>query len=93
MKVLSSAILHKTDVGGVAVVERTAQAVADAVGAMRQRLADREVDGFLIAEFVAHDPRFGGELLLGARWTEDFGPIVTLGFGGTNASLLFKRYY
>jgi acyl-CoA synthetase (NDP forming) len=91
VKVVSPEIQHKTEVGGVAVVARSAAAVAEAVGRMQERLAVRSVVGFLVCEFVEHEARLGGELLIGARWTEDFGPVVTVGGGGTDAEQIARR--
>ena len=81
VKVVSSRILHKTDVGGVAIVANEASAVAAAIAAMQARLGDA-VEGFTVAEFVGHDAGAGGELLLSLRWTDDFGPVVSVGAGG-----------
>ena len=39
------------------------------------------VAGYTINEFIRYDPSLGSELLLGLRWTDDFGPVVTLGAG------------
>lgn len=80
VKVVAAEIAHKTDVGGVAIVPGTAEAVAGAIAAMQSRLPDAE--GFLVAAFVAHDPGPGGELLLSLRWTDDAGPVVSVGAGG-----------
>lgn len=85
VKVVSKEILHKTEVGGVVVVPREAQAVARAIEAMQARLEGKSIAGFLVCEYVPHETAFGSELLLGIRWTEDFGPVVVLGPGGTGA--------
>ena len=42
----------------------------------------RRCAGWLVAEFVPHDDRPGGELLLGVRRTAEFGPVLLLGLGG-----------
>ena len=68
--------LHKTDFGGVQMVENTPAAIARAVRA----IGGTGVDGFLLAEFVDHDP--AGEILAGVRWTDAFGPVVSIGPGG-----------
>ena len=81
VKVVSGQILHKTDVGGVAVVANEVRAVAAAIELMRQRLGGA-VDGFTVAEFVSHDAGPGGELLLSLRWTDDHGAVVSVGAGG-----------
>ena len=66
----------------------TPAAIRDAIAAMRDRLAGREIAGFLVAEFVDHDPGIGGSLLIAARWTDDIGPIVSVGAGGIDAEAL-----
>jgi len=81
VKVVSGNIVHKTEAGGVAIVPRDPAAVVAAIEAMRMRLGDA-VEGFTIAEFVDHDAGPGGELLLSLRWTDDFGPVVSVGAGG-----------
>jgi acyl-CoA synthetase (NDP forming) len=88
VKVVSAEIAHKTDVGGVAIVESTSLAVAAAIGAMERRLAEYPIDGFSIAEFIPYDPSPGGEWLLGLRWTDEFGPVVSIGAGGIAAEFL-----
>jgi acyl-CoA synthetase (NDP forming) len=87
VKVVSAAIAHKTEVGGVAVVARTHAAVAAAIDAMRGRLGGAP-EGFLVVEHVAHPADAGGELLLSLRWTDDFGPVVSVGAGGTATEAL-----
>lgn len=82
VKVVSATIAHKMDVGGVVVVDSTPEAVAAAVAAMERRLSDHPYEGFSVAEFVPYDPAPGGEWLLGLRWTDEFGPVVSLGAGG-----------
>ena len=81
VKVVSGSVRHKTEVGGVAVVLREPAAVREAMASMRARL-DEPPEGFIVAEFVAHDAGPGGELLLSMRWTDDLGPVVAVGAGG-----------
>ncbi|HSP06797.1 MAG TPA: acetate--CoA ligase family protein, partial [Acidobacteriota bacterium] len=88
IKVVSPKILHKTDVGGVRIVARDRSLVVETVQEMERRLAHPELAGFLICEFVEHDPSPGGELLLSTRWSPDFGPLVFLGIGGTTSEFL-----
>jgi acyl-CoA synthetase (NDP forming) len=88
VKVLSPGILHKSDVGGVAIVPRNPEAVASAVARMEAGIDDGDIAGYMVAEYVTHDAALGGQLLLGMRWTEDFGPVVTLGPGGIYAEFL-----
>jgi len=88
VKVVSSEILHKTDVGGVAVVAREAGAVSAAIAAMAGQLGDRRLAGYLIEEHIDYTQAPGHELLLGLRWTADFGPVVALGAGGVHTEFL-----
>jgi acyl-CoA synthetase (NDP forming) len=91
VRVVAPSVVHKTELGGVAVVGRDARAVTDAVADMRARLDAAgigDLAGFMVAEFVAHDPGIGGELLVSARWTGDAGPVVSVGAGGTEAEAI-----
>ena len=88
VKVVSPSILHKTDVGGVAVVAKDVASVVKAVEAMTERLGCDEVVGFSVSQFIPHDAGLGGELLLGFRRTAAFGPVVTFGPGGIYTEFL-----
>jgi acyl-CoA synthetase (NDP forming) len=86
VKAVAAGLAHKTESGGVAVVPAARDAVATAVAAMRSRIPDAVA--FSVNAFVAHDAGPGGELLVGLRWTEDVGPVVTVGLGGIHAEAL-----
>ncbi|MCM2267567.1 MAG: acetate--CoA ligase family protein [Elusimicrobiales bacterium] len=89
LKLVSSKTLHKTESGGVKVLEKTPAALQEALKAMAARFPDAE--GFMFVEFLPHAAfALGEELLLGARADEAFGPVITLGPGGTNAEALTK---
>lgn len=88
VKVLAPAVAHKSDRGGVRVVPREARAVAGAVAAMAAGFTTDEVRGWLVAEFVPHDTRPGGEVLFGLRRTPEFGWVLLLGLGGVHAEWL-----
>lgn len=82
VKVVAAAVRRKTEVGGVAMVPRTVEAVReDTMAAMRARLP-KPPDGFSVSAFVPHDAGPGGELLLSLRWTDDMGAVVAAGAGG-----------
>ncbi len=88
VKVVCHEILHKSDSGGVEVVPRKRAEVVAAIEAMARRHAGREITGYSLNEYVAHDASLGGELLLGVRWTADFGSVVAFGPGGVYAEHL-----
>ncbi len=89
LKLVSSKTLHKTESGGVKVADKTPEALTEALKAMAARFPDAEA--FMAAEFVPHAAfALGEELLLGARSDDAFGPVITLGPGGTNAEALIK---
>jgi acyl-CoA synthetase (NDP forming) len=92
VKVISPRILHKSDVGGVKVVERRPDAIAAAVADMDARLSDQGIVGFTINQFLRYEASIGHELILGLRWTEDFGPVVTLGAGGIYTEFLAENF-
>jgi acyl-CoA synthetase (NDP forming) len=92
VKVVSPRILHKTEVGGGAFLDRATPAEVARAG--REMLARLEpelrasVIGFLLEEKVPLSAGLGGELLLGLRESEEFGPVFTFGFGGTSVEAL-----
>lgn len=90
LKAVSPEVVHKTEMGAVAVVENTADEIAAAIEAMTRRLAGRHLRGFTLNRFLEHERSLGHELLLGMRWTADFGPVVTLGAGGIHAEHLAR---
>jgi acyl-CoA synthetase (NDP forming) len=88
LKVVSPGLAHKTEVGGIRFVAKTRRAVVAAIEEMRARLDGVGIEGYAIQRFVEHDPALGGELLLGLRHTDAFGPVVVVGPGGVLAEFL-----
>ena len=88
VKVVSGDILHKTEVGGVALGLASAEAVHDAVAHMAAtipiRLPYAKIDGYLVSEMIAG----GVETIVGIHQDEAFGPVVTFGLGGTLVELI-----
>jgi len=74
-KVVSPAVVHKSDVGGVAVGLTGPEELAEA---WRRFSALDKFEGALIEGMVA-----GVELIVGARYDLQFGPVVLAGLGGT----------
>ena len=85
VKVLSSKTLHKTEAGGVKVCSK--EKINETIKNMRQAIPDAEK--FMVCEFVEHAMfALGQELMLGARQDRAFGPVLSLGIGGTDAEAL-----
>ena len=84
LKILSSQITHKSDVGGVAVKVRAEQ-IGERMARMGQdvlRLAGVRPTQYLVQEMVGE----GVELILGLR-RDALGSAIMLGMGGVNAEL------
>lgn len=80
-KIVSTAITHKTDVGGVVVGIEDEAALDHAV---ERLLAIPGADAVMVAETVPA----GIEAIVGGRVDPTFGPIVMVGMGGVLAELL-----
>jgi acyl-CoA synthetase (NDP forming) len=92
VKVASSAVVHRSEVGGVAVVANRRGAIVHAIAEMERQVPREGLRGFTINEFVPHQGPFGAELLLGVRDTADFGPVVTFGAGGIYTEFLARHF-
>lgn len=92
VKVISPDVLHRSDVGGVRFVENEDASIASALEDLRRRFGKEPPRGFTITERVPYDAAFGNELLLGVRWTDEFGPVLVIGAGGVNAEFLSARF-
>ena len=92
IKVISSKVLHKTEVQGIEIVDNTATAIADSLDRMEARFKNVPRDGFTVNEFIAFEPKLGHEMILGYRFTPDFGPIVTFGPGGIYTEYLASKF-
>ena len=82
LKVQSVQLLHKTEVGGVAVSLADEAALRAAWTTMAARVAterpDAQVEGYLVEAMA---PR-GLELVIGGRRDPEWGPVVLFGLGG-----------
>ncbi|HWC75902.1 MAG TPA: acetate--CoA ligase family protein, partial [Blastocatellia bacterium] len=82
LKAVGPAILHKTEVGGVALSLASEAAVRDVYKDMEARLGDR-MTGAAIQRMVPG----GVEVVVGATLDPTFGPLVLYGTGGTLVEL------
>ncbi|HET9985586.1 MAG TPA: acetate--CoA ligase family protein [Longimicrobiales bacterium] len=93
LKVISPAIPHKTEAGGVALGVRGGEAAAAAFREIARSAAayaaeqgtEPDVRGVLVARML---PPPVAELLVGARRDPDFGPVLVVGAGGTAVELM-----
>jgi len=90
LKILSRAISHKSDVGGVQLGLEGGAAVKAAAEAMLARVAERSggatVDGFTVQE-MASMPH-AHELIVGVHRDPVFGPTVLFGKGGVEVEVV-----
>jgi acyl-CoA synthetase (NDP forming) len=91
VKIASTSVLHRTEVGGVAVVPNHYEVVRHTIEAMAARVPAEGLRGFTVSRFEPHDTAPGSELLVSLRWTDEFGPLVTIGPGGVAAELLARH--
>jgi acyl-CoA synthetase (NDP forming) len=87
LKIVSPEILHKSDVGGVAIVPGETGAVAAAArqvwADVGRRMPEAERSGILVVEKVkARGGSPASETLLSLKQDPAFGPVLVLGLGG-----------
>ncbi len=81
LKIVSRDIAHKSDVGGVAIVDRGSDVEARAtrmLDEVARRAPNATIEGFLVEEALAS----GVEMIVGARRDPNWGPVVLVGVGG-----------
>ncbi len=88
LKIVSPDILHKSDVGGVALGLKNAGDLEEHWSTMILNVADRNpvamIEGFMIEEMV---PK-GVEVIVGAIKDAQFGTVVMFGTGGISVELM-----
>ncbi len=88
LKARSGDVVHKTDVGGVALNLGNSQAVRGAYETMESRLGPR-MGGAVIQPMAP----WGVEAIVGLASDPDFGPVVMVGLGGVMTDLLRDRAF
>ena len=88
LKARSGDVVHKTDVGGVALNLADAEAVRAAYETMQSRLG-AQMGGAVIQPMAP----WGVEAIVGLASDPDFGPVVMVGLGGVLTDLLRDRAF
>lgn len=85
LKVLSADIIHKADIGAVALNLKDGPSVARAAATMLLRIAEAEpdahIDGFILQPMASRPGAH--ELIVGLSEDPTFGPVILFGQGGT----------
>ncbi|MDO8707090.1 acetate--CoA ligase family protein [Pseudomonas sp.] len=88
LKIVSSEILHKSDVGGVVTDLKGAEEISNALTQIMKNLSKKapraRIEGFLLEEMA---PK-GIEVIIGGLRDEQFGPAVMFGIGGIAVELM-----
>jgi acetyltransferase len=89
IKILSTDITHKSDVGGVVLDVPTQQAESAAramLGRVRWRKPEAKIDGFTVQPMVRRPNAH--ELIVGMIDDRQFGPVILFGHGGTAVEVI-----
>ncbi|MDO9435980.1 acetate--CoA ligase family protein [Hydrogenophaga sp.] len=89
MKIVSPDILHKTEVGGVALNVRDENALRDAFARMLSRVRSAQPEARISGVLVTPMATGGVEVIMGVQHDPVFGPMMMYGLGGV-AVELFK---
>jgi len=88
LKIASSKILHKSDVGGVIVDIRTDNELVKGynkiMGALRKHRRVKDIDGIQVQQLI----KGGTEIILGVTTDPSFGPLIMFGLGGIYVEVL-----
>ena len=88
LKLLSTTITHKTDVGGVRLNLRDEAAVREAFAAIRSGVPEADFGGVTVQPMVRLE---GYELIVGSSIDAQFGPVLLFGAGGQLVEVLRDR--
>lgn len=93
LKILSQDIIHKSDVGGVALGLKSRAEVEAAASEMLERVRrlrpQARIDGFAIQPMILRPKAH--ELILGIAQDATFGPVILFGRGGTATEVIGDR--
>ena len=88
LKIWSSEILHKSDVGGVKLGLNSEQEVKDAFDLMMYRIPKKRPDANILGVLVEKMYKLGKEVILGMNRDPHFGPLMMFGMGGIMVEVL-----
>ncbi|HNQ32508.1 MAG TPA: acetate--CoA ligase family protein [Methanoculleus sp.] len=88
MKIVSSDIIHKSDVGGVVTAIESPEGVEEAFRTIMQNGAARAPEAAITGIIVEKQVPGGLEVLIGGKTDPSFGKVVTFGLGGKLVELL-----
>lgn len=83
MKIQSSDILHKVDVGGVELGIRTEEGAQSAFQNIMDSVQARQPEASIQGVYVSRQIPKGEEVILGLKRDPSFGPVIMFGLGGT----------
>ncbi len=90
LKIRSRDVIHKSDVGGVALNLSGAQAVEAAAKAMNEHIKRAQprarLEGFTVQEMIVRPGAY--ELIAGVTTDPTFGPVILFGQGGTAVEIV-----
>jgi acyl-CoA synthetase (NDP forming) len=99
LKIVSDEITHKSKVGGVRIVAKEVglvrRAYAEMMAAVNAHFGPNErpeLNGAIAVEKVDYSEALGNELLLGFREDPSFGPVMTVGKGGSDTEFFAREY-
>lgn len=89
MKIVSPDIIHKSDVGGVMLHLKTAEAVSEAYSAMLEKIKTNVPNARITGVYIEKMSNPGSkEVIIGLTRDPQFGPMVMFGMGGIFVELL-----
>jgi len=88
LKIWSSEIVHKSNVGGVKLGLNNAEEVRDAFDLMMYRIPKKQPDANILGVLVEKMYRIGQEVILGMNRDPHFGPLMMFGMGGIMVEVL-----
>ena len=88
VKLVSPAVTHKSDVGGVALDVRDERGVREAFTGIAARLAEHRPDAAMSGVVIQPMVHEGIEVIVGMTLDPSFGPLLMIGLGGVNVELL-----